>query len=728
MNKLIFVNLDGNGRGGPHVWSRRFIRYVETRGYRVSHDLNENWRAALFVLHTGDLVSAIQKGRTVAYRVANGYHPDWFSVMHRQMDTHHHSVNASIAQALEISPMVIYQSQWAKEQLDQHLYTRKSDFEVIYNGIDLRRFHAVQSTSTSLPTLGTVGVMRYRYRLQTFFEMSRKLEIPHRLLIVGSLDNECSQVLKDYQNDPLVGPRITYQPHVPAEELPSLYQKMTVLIHPVSGDACPNVVIEALACGVPVVAPDSGGTAEIIGPGGVIFSSDLWKYDTNFVDAMREATIIALQNTDRLSLQARRQAEMKLDIEKMIDKYLSTLGLPLRIEILQNNAEPMDFGKRIRNIGSRWISRPRFYSSIAIRKATQIYHRFQPRSANPKPRIAFTLFDFHVGGIENWLYRLARELKDQFDFYFLATKVANFLPKFSSVGTCAYLQGPSQMARFFQKNNIDLVQVHNQRWPIDAALAAGVPHVIERTDGTRSCTRVPKNGLSMVIASSAGTIPLIERLYPKERIRLIYNGIDLREVDNAPIQRPWEQEAFIIGRTSRFGRGKNLGMLIEAMHFILPTHPEAKLILVGGDSLMPGAEAIEEELRLQANVLGEAVLFAGIQEQTLPWVKGFDVGTCVSNPENEGIPNSLIEAMACSKAVISTDVDQVGELIQDGHNGLLIAPGDVQGFVQAVLRLIENPDLRQQLGTAARRTIETQFSLQHSAAQYAEVYHQLVGN
>ena len=697
------------------------------RGYRITHDLHDDWRAGLFVLYADGIVEAIRKKQALAYRVANGYHPDWFLAMHKEMEAKHYAVNAAISQALELSPIVIYQSRWAKEQLDQYLHKRNDHYKIIYNGVDLQQFHPKNSSHAELPVLGTVGVMRYRYRLQTFLEMSRRLEIPHRLLIVGSLDSDCAQVLKDYQNDAVVGPRITYQPHVPAAELPELYRKMSVLVHPVSGDTCPNVVIEALACGIPVVAPDQGGTAEMIGPGGVIFSSELWKYDSNFVEAMREATILTLQEIDQRSFQARQQAEQHFDQEKVIDEYLSALGLPARLEIPDMKPGEQEFFKRIRNNGSKWIARPRFYSSILIRKATQVYQQFRPRPQNLKPRIAFTLFDFHVGGIENWLYRLALELKDQFDFYFLATKVPDFLPKYAQAGTCAYLPGPAQMIRYFQKNNIDLIQVHNQRWPIDAALAAGVPHVIERTDGTRSCTRVPKNGLSMVIASSAGTIPLIEKQFPRESIRLIYNGIDLNEVDTAPIWRPWDQDSFVIGRASRFGRGKNLGMLIDAMHLILPASPRAKLILIGGDSLMPGAESIEAELRQHAASLGEAVIFAGIQEQTIPWVKGFDIGTCVSNPENEGIPNSLIEAMACSKAVVSTDVDQVSELVQDGSNGLLIPPGDVQALAQAVLKLIENQELRQQFGRAARKTIETQFSLQYSAAQYAAVYHQLIG-
>ena len=143
---------------------------------------------------------------------------------------------------------------------------------------------------------------------------------------------------------------------------------------------------------------------------------------------------------------------------------------------------------------------------------------------------------------------------------------------------------------------------------------------------------------------------------------------------------------------------------------------------------MPGAEPIEAELRAQAAPLGNAVEFMGIVENTLPLVKGFDVGTCVSNPTNEGIPNSLIEAMACYKPVISTAVDQVPELVQDGVNGILIPPGDVQSLCEAIERLAKDSALREKLGQAGRRTIEERFSLRYAAEQYAAVYHELLGH
>lgn len=721
----VYLNLKKGAVGGPQVWTSRFCTLLEQRGFQIVDDLSSDWLAGLFVIDSEGMERALQPGRVVGYRVANGYLPLWFQTMQRPMKPEHHTTNATIARALEIADIIIYQSSWAKQILDSTLFHRQDRFAIIHNGVDLQRFKKFGAVQPDIPVIGTVGLLRYRYRLETFFEASRRIQTPHQLLIVGSLDDECSQVLRRYQADPIIGPRISYQAHLPPEQLAAFYQQMSLLIHPVCGDVCPNVVVEALACGVPVVAPRYGGTAELIGEAGVIFDCAPWQYNDQFIDSMAAAASQAIEKATRLSLLARRRAEEKFDIQVIVDQYLQALALPQHAPspspVFQVARPP-----KIREKIAQWVIRPRYLGATAIRKAGQLQRRIFPPPPNPKPRIAFTLYDFHVGGIENWLYRLAGALKTQFDFYFLATKVPETLPKFQQVGSFAYLPNPLVMTRFLQKHNIDIVQVHNERWPIDAALAAGVRHVIERTDGTRSCNRVPKHGLSLVIASAQATIPLIAQHFPQQNIRLIYNGIDLDEVDATPCKRPWAEDDFVIGRTSRFGRGKNLGMLIEAAQLLALRFPNIKVVFIGGDSKMPGAEPVEAELHQQAAPLGDMVEFLGVQENTLPWIKGFDVGTCVSNPENEGIPNSLIEAMACCKPVISTDVDQVSELVTDQQNGFLIPPGDATALAAAIQKLLENPSLRQQLGAAARRTIEEQFSLQRAADQYAALYRQLL--
>jgi len=718
----VYINERVNTEGGSKTWSRGFRQLLERRGFIITSKLRDDWSAALFITKSKQIDLALQHKQPVGYRVANGYMPDWFKAMSRPMKYIHHKVNADIAYALEVADIVIYQSKWAKQTLDKTLFQRNKKYAVIYNGVDLNHFQPAVHYSNDIAIIGTVGIMRYRYRLETILEMSRQLGVLHKILIVGNLDSECKEVFLRYKNDPIIGPRIIYQPYLPNKKLPEVYQKMSVLVHPVCGDVCPNVVVEALACGIPVVAPRFGGTAEIIGNAGIIFDCNPWVYDQCFIEQMACATRKVLQGIQILSDEARKQAENNFDINHMGDNYLTALDLPRFVSETKQEKNQFHMGDVLRKNASQFISQSSYLLASSIRKVQLSKRQLIHLSPNPKPRVAFTLFDFHIGGIESWLYRLAYELRPQFDFYFLATKVSESLDKFQNVGTLAFIPNPTQMFRFLQKHNIDIVQVHNERWPVDVALAAGISHVIERTNGTRSCNRIPKQGLSLVIASSIGTVPLIAKKFPRDRIRMIYNGIDLKEVDSLQTKRDWSVKAFVIGRTSRFGRGKNISMLIEAVSILRLKYPQIKLVLIGGDSILPGSDSIESELRTQAASLGNSVIFLGFKEKPIPWIKGFDVGTCVSNQMNEGIPNSLIEAMACSKPVISTTVDQVDELVQDRVNGLLIQPGDIHALVNAIENLITNPELCEQLGNSGRKTIEKKFSLKASAEKYAEAY------
>ena len=122
--------------------------------------------------------------------------------------------------------------------------------------------------------------------------------------------------------------------------------------------------------------------------------------------------------------------------------------------------------------------------------------------------------------------------------------------------------------------------------------------------------------------------------------------------------------------------------------------------------------------------VSDRVAFTGLVDDPIPYIKGFDVGTCVSN--DEGLPNSLLEAMACGKPVISTRVGAVPELIQPEVNGLLIPPGDAGALCAAIQRLLDEPDLASRLGAAGRRTVEDRFELHAAARKYAEVYRDLL--
>ena len=136
----LYLNLDGSGRGGPHVWARRFRRQLEQRGFSVTHRIDQDWDAALFVNRSEGLDQALERGRMVGYRVANGYLAPWFEKMNRPMQPKHHAANAAIAYALENANVVFYQSEWARSQLETYLHQRSGPSTVILNGVDLSAF------------------------------------------------------------------------------------------------------------------------------------------------------------------------------------------------------------------------------------------------------------------------------------------------------------------------------------------------------------------------------------------------------------------------------------------------------------------------------------------------------------------------------------------------------------------------------------------------------------
>ena len=344
-------------------------------------------------------------------------------------------------------------------------------------------------------------------------------------------------------------------------------------------------------------------------------------------------------------------------------------------------------------------------------------------------RIAYVLYDFDIGGMPGWIHRLAAQLHRRHEIHFLATLVPRIAPKFSEVGTARFL-GPRWPALYgyLRDHQIDLVQYGQSRLHGECALAAGVPVVIERTDGVRGeAITESKRGLDAVIASSRGTMPILERLISPDRVQLIYNGVDTRQAQRAvPDRLGFADSDVLIGRLSRFGRGKHLHLLIDAIRILKDRYPQARLVLVGGNSKTPGAEDYERELRARAADLQPWVRFVGPVDDASSLIAGFDIGTCVSRAGNEGIPNSLMECMAAGKPVVATAVDDVPELVVDGESGLLVEDDNLQQLVDALEVLIADPARRAAIGTRARARIEQHFDVAVQAARYEALYEQLL--
>jgi glycosyltransferase involved in cell wall biosynthesis len=138
---------------------------------------------------------------------------------------------------------------------------------------------------------------------------------------------------------------------------------------------------------------------------------------------------------------------------------------------------------------------------------------------------------------------------------------------------------------------------------------------------------------------------------------------------------------------------------------------------IAGDG--PDRTMLEEKAR-KLNIF-DRVRFLGYQsqQQVRELLKYADV--FVMSSFAEGVPVVLMEAMAAGVPVIATQIAGIPELVNDGHSGLLVLPGDVDATVAAVRRLLDDSDLRNRLAVAGREKVEREFNIEDESRWLATI-------
>jgi len=166
--------------------------------------------------------------------------------------------------------------------------------------------------------------------------------------------------------------------------------------------------------------------------------------------------------------------------------------------------------------------------------------------------------------------------------------------------------------------------------------------------------------------------------------------------------------------------------LLEIFVLVHERVVSARLYLVGDGPMRAAAEAHCRDLGLNGFV---TFVGAVLHDDVPRWLSAADVVvapfTTFSGGKG-GSPLKLYEYMAAGKAIVATATGQVAEVIRDGYNGLLVEPGDVQGFADAVVRLLRDPDERAWLGQNARRQAVEQHSWEQYASRLEKVYRRIL--
>lgn len=325
-----------DGLAGVASFRLKFEDGLRARGVNVTYDLSESSDAILVLAGTRRLLPlwrARARGGRVVQRL------DGINWVHKKRDTGwRHFLRAEYGNFIlsfvrsRIATHIIYQSEFSRQWWEDWYGKTRVFSSVVRNGVDLEIYTAKQNTVPPSPPYrlllveGSLGGgyemgLDNAIRLTEILQQKHKLQV--ELMVVGKITEEHKKLVASKTKA-----SINWMGSVPREQIPEIDRSAHLLF---SGDlnaACPNSVIEALACGLPVLAFDTGALNELVfGDSGrvVPYGGDPWNIDPPDVESLADAAVGILKDQMRFRKSAREQAEKNLGLDRMVEKYLEVL-------------------------------------------------------------------------------------------------------------------------------------------------------------------------------------------------------------------------------------------------------------------------------------------------------------------------------------------------------------------------------------------------------------------
>ena len=385
-----------------------------------------------------------------------------------------------------------------------------------------------------------------------------------------------------------------------------------------------------------------------------------------------------------------------------------------------------------------------------------------PTPAPAAPLVAHVVFRFDYGGLENGIVNLVNRMP--------AERFRHAIIALEGIGT--------EFSRRVQRRDVELVTIdkrpgkdpasYRRMWgalrrlrpaivhtrnlgTLDMQIAAAAAGVHCRVHGEHGWSPTDPQGLDprnlrlrrllrrlpqAYVAMSRDIVRWLEQSVgvPAARIHQLYSGVDserFRPEGPRPADLPWreadpggEGAPVVLGTVGRLDPIKNQAGLLRAFRAILDRHPEwrprLRLIIAGDGPLRGELASLTRELEIE-----DSVWFPGARGDVPELMRAMDVFVLPSI--NEGISNTILEAMATALPVVAGRAGGNPELVVEGVTGALCDPNDTGGLQAALESYVAQPGLRESQGRAARERVVTQFSLEAMVGRYVALYDELLG-
>ncbi len=477
------------------------------------------------------------------------------------------------------------------------------------------------------------------------------------------------------------------------EDVSRFIEAADICVLPSLSEGTSNAILEYMAAGKAVVATRVGGNPELIREGvdGLLVAPG----DSR---ALKEALLTLIEDPEKrqsMGQNARQRAQKEFTIPQMMREYENFYQALLIKKVLH------------------FISSGGFFGAerVALSLARHLNHgKFIPM----------------IGAIED-------ERNPHLEIVHKAREAGLKTALFKSRGRWDW-RTSRLLKKFIRQNRIDIVHTHNYKSDLMGLLATagnGVPllaTVHGYTKMSRPVRWYEKLDRWLLKAFFRRVVVVAENILPDlkaQKRQVIPNGLDVNRFSYDPVLRKTARSRYgisdeeaVIGTVGRLSREKNQAMLIEAADQIQKEFPLVKFLIVGDGPEETYLKALVRDKNLEKHIL-----FTGLIDDISSLYPALDIFVLTSL--TEGVPLSLLEAMACARLVVATKVGGIPQIIWHGKNGFLVAPGDVTGLVKVLGRVVKDRSLFLEMGREASDFIRKHYSLEHMVEKYERLYEEI---
>jgi sugar transferase (PEP-CTERM/EpsH1 system associated) len=579
--------------------------------------------------------------------------------------------------------------------------------ERIANGVDTDLFFPAPNgreplqgcpfSASELTLIGTVGrlqAVKDQLNLICAFDVLIRqfpeFKATHRLVLVG--EGPLRAMLESEVLDRNLREQVWFAGD--RQDIPQVMRALDLFVLPSNSEGISNTILEAMASGLPVVATEVGGNAELICQhitGTLVPAADSNRLAQGILSYLESEDL-----RERHGAAGRARALAEFSIDMMMQRYSHMYESQLtvqtsavasgqdarmpKIRLLMSGPLPPAIGGMASVIGML------AQSSLSSRFELSLIETGKTTPAN---RTLLQGLRARLGVMSAWWSRLARS-------------------DIAHIHTCSGFS--------FFLDSLLLLLARTRKVPV--VLHVHGARFDDFLDGLPPWFSIPARGVmrraDVVIVLSDEWRQRLETRLPGARLRVVCNGVASDAIDPRQDYRHDEIEFLFLGN---LGDRKGVPELLNA---VACSSDRWRLLLAGGEEQPGYTDWVRNEIaRLdrsdRIHVLGPVV--GADKTRLLACASGF-----VLPSHAEGLPIALLEAMIAGLPVIVTAVGAMPEVVRDGEEGIVIPPGDVAALASALDRLSQSPEERTRMGQIAKTTCESRYGVERMVDSLVKIY------